>query len=109
MADLTQDQIEKILESVVDIHTEQDIVSSHAVDNVSIDGDQVVVNVVLNYPAQSYHQTLSDSIKNALSSAGIDNAEVSIKTKIVKYSTQKGSILFLKLKILLPLPRVKVV
>ncbi|MBT3187144.1 iron-sulfur cluster carrier protein ApbC [Candidatus Thioglobus sp.] len=90
MADLTQDQIEKILESVVDIHTEQDIVSSHAVDNVSIDGDQVVVNVVLNYPAQSYHQTLSDSIKNALSSAGIDNAEVSIKTKIVKYSTQKG-------------------
>lgn len=90
MADLTQNQIDKILSSVVDIYTEQDIVSSHAVDSIEIDNDKVSINIVLSYPAQSYHQQLSDEIISALSTAGINDASVKIKTKIAKYSTQKG-------------------
>ncbi len=90
MADLTQDQIEKILESVVDINTEQDIVSSNTIDSIDIDGDKVVINITLNYPAKSYHQTLTDAIKSTLSNANINNVEVNIETKIVAYTTQKG-------------------
>ena len=90
MADLTQDQIEKILEGVVDIYTEIDIVSSHAVDSITIDGDQVTVDILLGYPAQGYHQALSSAITDALSTAGINNATVNIDTKIAAYSTQKG-------------------
>lgn len=90
MADLTQDQIEKILESVVDIYTEQDIVSSNAVDNIEIDGDKVTVNIVMGYPASGYHQTLKDAVTTALSNEGINNTTVNIETKIAKYSTQKG-------------------
>ncbi|RUM78894.1 MAG: iron-sulfur cluster carrier protein ApbC, partial [Candidatus Thioglobus sp.] len=37
MADLTQDKIENILETVVDIYTEQNLVASHAVDSIDID------------------------------------------------------------------------
>ncbi|CAC9647111.1 iron-sulfur cluster carrier protein ApbC [bacterium endosymbiont of Bathymodiolus sp. 5 South] len=90
MADLTQDQIEKILTSVVDIYTEQDIVSSNALDSLEINGDKVTVNILLNYPAQSYHQTLTDAITSALSTADIKDVSVNIETKIAKYSTQKG-------------------
>ena len=90
MADLTQDQIENILETVVDIYTEQDLVASHAVDSIDIDGDKVTVNIVLGYPAASYHQTLADAITLALSNAGINNSTVNIETKIAAYSTQKG-------------------
>jgi hypothetical protein len=44
-------KIEKILTSVVDIYTEQDIVSSNALDSLEINGDKVTVNILLNYPA----------------------------------------------------------
>jgi len=86
MADLTQNKIEEILEGVTDIYTEQSIVA----DSIDIEGDKVVINIVMNYPAQSYHQALSTAITTALSEAGVDNASVNIDTKIVKYSTQKG-------------------
>jgi len=90
MADLTVENIEKILSSVVDIHTEQDIVSSNAVDSININGDEAEINVVLSYPAQSYHQILVDEITKALTDAGVNNSKVNIDTKIAKYSTQKG-------------------
>jgi ATP-binding protein involved in chromosome partitioning len=90
MADLTQDNIEKILEGVVDIYTEQDIITSNTVDSIEIDDDKVSVNIVLNYPAQSYHQTLTDAITSALTDVGISDIAVNIDTKIAKYATQKG-------------------
>lgn len=90
MADLTQNHIEKILEGVNDIYTEQDIVTSKEVDSIEINGDKVTVNIVLGYPAQGYHQALTDEITTVLASANINDVSVNIETKIAKYSTQKG-------------------
>mgnify|MGYP000958519174 FL=1 len=90
MADLTVDNINNILSSVVDKYTEQDIVSSNSINNIDIDADKVTITVELNYPAKGYHDELSKQITDALADNGIDNASVNIETKIVKYSTQKG-------------------
>ena len=90
MPDLTQDHIEKALSKVIDIHTNQDIVTSKSINSIEVNGNDVSVVIELNYPAQSYHQTLIDSIKDTLSSAGASSSNVEIKTKIAKYSTQKG-------------------
>lgn len=90
MIDLTQDNIEKILANVVDIYTKQDIITSNEVDSIEINDDKVVINIVLNYPAQSYHQELTDAINTALSAADINNVSVNISTKIAKYAAQKG-------------------
>ncbi len=90
MADLTIDNINSILSSVVDKYTEQDIVSSNAINNINIDGDKVEITVELNYPAKGYHDELSKQITDALAENGINNVSVTINTKIVKYSTQKG-------------------
>ena len=90
MADLTKDQIESILSNVIDIYTEEDIVSSNSVDSITIDGDQVTIDVVLGYPADSYHSKLATDINDALESAKIIDAKTNISTKIASYSTQKG-------------------
>ena len=90
MADLTVDNINNILSSVVDKYTEQDIVSSNSINNIDIDADKVTITVELNYPAKGYHDELSKQITDALADNGINNASVNIETKIVKYSTQKG-------------------
>ena len=90
MADLTADSINNILTSVVDKYTEQDIVSSNAINNINIDGDKVEITVELNYPAKGYHDELTKQITDALVAKDINNAVINIETKIVKYSTQKG-------------------
>ena len=90
MADLTIDNINSILTSVVDKYTEQDIVSSNAINNINIDGDKVEITVELNYPAIGYHGELSKQITDVLAENDINNVSVIVNTKIVKYSTQKG-------------------
>ena len=90
MADLTIDNINSILSSVVDKYTEQDIVSSNSINNINIDGDKVEITAELNYPAKGYHDELSKQITDALAENGINNVSVTVDTKIVKYSTQKG-------------------
>ncbi|MDB3893577.1 iron-sulfur cluster carrier protein ApbC [Candidatus Thioglobus sp.] len=90
MADLTIDNINSILSSVVDKYTEQDIVSSNAINNINIDGDKVEITIELNYPAKGYHDELSKQITDVLAENGINNVSVTVDTKIVKYSTQKG-------------------
>jgi len=90
MADLTIDNINSILSSVIDKYTEQDIVSSNVINNIDFDGDKVEITIELNYPAKGYHEELKKQITDALAENGINNSSVNIETKIVKYSTQKG-------------------
>ncbi|CAC9597523.1 [4Fe-4S] cluster assembly scaffold protein Mrp (ApbC) [uncultured Gammaproteobacteria bacterium] len=90
MADLTVDSINSILTSVVDKYTEQDIVSSNAINSIEFDGDKVNITVELNYPAKGYHDELTKQITDALATKDINSVDVTIETKIVKYSTQKG-------------------
>ncbi len=90
MPNLTTDNINDILSSVVDKYTEQDIVSSNAINTIDIEGDKVEITIELNYPAKGYHDELSKQIIDALAAKDINNVSVNIETKIVKYSTQKG-------------------
>lgn len=85
MANLTNQNITKILKNVVDIYTQKSIIA-----DIKINNDKVAVNVILNYPAQSYHKTLSTAIIKALADADIHKVKVDIQTKIAAYSTQKG-------------------
>jgi hypothetical protein len=59
-------------------HLLEYIVSSNALDSLEINGDKVTVNILLNYPAQSYHQTLTDAITNALSTADIKDGSFTV-------------------------------
>lgn len=88
---MNNNDIEQILSSVIDKHTEIDLVSGKAVKNITIDGNKVNIDIELNYPAQSYHEALAKSVINAVVAQHSD-AEVSVgvETKIVAYTVQKG-------------------
>jgi len=87
---LTEEKIENILSSIIDIHTNQDLVSSDNVKSITIDDEIVSIELLLKYPALNYHDELKDSIDNTLSKAGVNYSNVSIKTKIKPHSTQSG-------------------
>ena len=44
MTNLTQEKIEDILSSVIDVHTNKDLLSSDNVKNIAIDGEIVTVS-----------------------------------------------------------------
>ena len=90
MTNLTQEKIESILSTVIDVHTNKDLVSSDNVKNITIDDEIVNVELLLKYPALNYHVELQDSIEKAFSKAGISYSSISIKSKIVSHTVQGG-------------------
>ena len=90
MTKLTEEKIENILSSIIDIHTNQDLVSSGNVKSITIDNEIVNVELLLKYPALNYHEDLKDSIEKALSKNGVSYSNVSIKSKVKPHLTQSG-------------------
>ena len=90
MTNLTQEKIESILSTVIDVHTNKDLVSLDNVKNISIDDEIVNVELLLKYPALNYHAELQESIEKAFSKAGINYSSISIKSKIVSHTVQGG-------------------
>ena len=90
MTKLAEEKIENILSSIIDIHTNQDLVSSGNVKSITIDNEIVNVELLLKYPALNYHEDLKDSIEKALSKNGVSYSNVSIKSKVKPHSTQSG-------------------
>jgi ATP-binding protein involved in chromosome partitioning len=90
LTNLTQEKVESILSTVIDVHTNKDLVSSDNVKNIAIDDEIVNVELLLKYPALNYHVELQDSIEKAFSKAGISYSSISIKSKIVSHTVQGG-------------------
>ena len=90
MTNLTEDSIQKILSTVIDVHTGLDLVSSENVKNISIDDEIVNVELLLKYPAINYHEDLKGSVEEALSKEGVNYSNISIKSKIAAYAVHGG-------------------
>jgi len=91
MAEITQAQIEEKLATYVDPYLERDLVSSKCVKDISIDGENVSVSVVLGFPASGYHAALTAKFKWLLESIdGITTATVKVTSKVSAHSAQKG-------------------
>jgi len=91
LTNLSQESVEKLLSTVVDKHTSQDIVSSESIKAINIEGNKLNIEVVLKYPANSYHTELKQSIKTALSDSGASDLNISISSKITSHATQNGA------------------
>lgn len=77
--------VEEILSSVIDPHTGQDLVSSKAVNDITIEGDKININIVLGYPAKSWETELIRMIENAVSGAA-----VTVSSNTVSHEVQEG-------------------
>ena len=99
MTELTQQRVRELLATIVDPHTEQDLIAGGAVKGVGVDGDKVAVDIVLAYPARGWHDALAQQVRDALAAdAAIGEVTVSVSSRISAHKVQKE---------LNPLPKVK--
>jgi ATP-binding protein involved in chromosome partitioning len=79
------------LQAVVDPNTGKDFVSSKALRQLQINGDEVALTVELGYPAKSQHAALRRAlIAAARTVPGVANVSVQIDTQIVAHAVQRG-------------------
>ena len=88
---ITREHIEDVLSRVQDPHLQQDLVTAKMVRDVNIDGGRVHLQLEMGYPANGYHEKMTDIIKSELESLeGIADIDIIIDTKIISHSVQKG-------------------
>ena len=88
---VTEQALLSALSSVLDPHTGKDFVSTRAVRNLQIHGDDVAFDVEMGYPAQSLLPTLrSQFIAAAKTVAGVSNVSVNMSTKVAAHAVQRG-------------------
>jgi ATP-binding protein involved in chromosome partitioning len=96
---LDEQLVRSRLATVVDPHTGVDLVAGGSVRGIGIDGGKVAVELVLGYPASSWHRALTEIAEAALrADPAILGASVSVSSKIASHQVQKN---------LSPLPGVK--
>jgi ATP-binding protein involved in chromosome partitioning len=91
MAEVTQAQVEAVLKDIIDPYLDRDLVSAKVVKNIAVDGGKVTIDLVLGFPAKGYHDTLSQNVRDKVSTiAGVSDVAVSITSEIIGHAVQSG-------------------
>ncbi|ARU32230.1 Fe-S-binding ATPase [Sulfuriferula sp. AH1] len=84
-------QVQTALKTAIDPNTHKDFVTSKTVRNIQINGNDVSLDVMLGYPAQSQTAIISQIVTDALKTiTGIGRISVNVSFKIVSHSVQRG-------------------
>ncbi|MCX7815600.1 MAG: iron-sulfur cluster carrier protein ApbC [Tepidimonas ignava] len=79
------------LQAVVDPNTGKDFVTTKALKNLQVHGDEVAFEVELGYPARSQHDALRRQLVAAARGVpGVGNVSVQITTRIQAHAVQRG-------------------
>jgi ATP-binding protein involved in chromosome partitioning len=88
---ITEQQVQDALRQLIDPNTKKDYVTTKSVRSVKVDGDSVVVEIMLGYPAKSQLEPIRREITARLKSLpGIGNVGVNVGMKIVSHAVQRG-------------------
>lgn len=88
---MTKADIENCLKTFIDINHGVDLMTAKSVKSISIENDQVSVNVELGYPARSYHTTLQTDLTQHLKAGlGLSNVSINVTSKIVSHAVQQA-------------------
>ena len=84
-------QIESVLAEIIDENMEADLVASGSVKDISVDGGNVSVTLLLGYPAAGYFDTLKQMVKEKVSALeGVDEISVGVSSKIKSHAVQQN-------------------
>jgi len=87
---LSTQSITQTLQGIVDPNTGKDFVSSKAIKNIIVDGEQVSLDVELGYPAFSQTTLIRNLVVEALHNVGASKVIVNITSNIVAHTVQRG-------------------
>jgi len=93
------DAVRAALAQIHDPNTGTDLVASHAVRGVGVDGGRVAIELQLGYPAAGWHPALEAEVRRVVSDlSGVQQVTIGITTRVVAHKVQKE---------LTPLPEVR--
>jgi ATP-binding protein involved in chromosome partitioning len=88
---ISEQQVQSALTEIMDLNTGKDYVTSNEARNIQINGDNVSLDIVLGYPAKSVIDSIHKQVVAKLESiSGIGSVNVSITSKVVSHSVQRG-------------------
>ena len=88
---VTKEQIQNLLSTLIDPHTELDLVSSKQVKAIEIEGNSLRLKLVLGYPAARYHTELKTTLtEHLMTGVALDSIQLEIETAIVSHAVQKN-------------------
>ena len=81
------------MKNLIDPNTKKDFASSKAVKNIKIEGNNVSLEILLGYPAQSVWGELGGMVEAHLKQAlpGCGNVSASVSSKVVPHAVQHGA------------------
>jgi ATP-binding protein involved in chromosome partitioning len=87
---LSESDVRSLLSNLVDPNTGKDYVSTRSVKSVKVAGADVQVEVELGYPGKSQFEPIRREMIAALRKGGAASASVSVVSKVVSHSVQRG-------------------
>ena len=85
MSSPDRQSIETSLAGVIDPHSGKNLVESGLVKDISIDGDNVKIDIELGYPAKSWETELVGMVQHAVPGASVD-----VQSNTVSHEVQEG-------------------
>ncbi|HIM71063.1 MAG TPA: iron-sulfur cluster carrier protein ApbC [Gammaproteobacteria bacterium] len=91
MGEINKEAVTRRLATVIDPHTDSDLVDGKSVTEISVDGVDVKVRLTLGYAAKTWHRVLKEQVTAALADLdGLGDLAIDIDTDVVAHEVQKG-------------------
>ena len=87
---LAEADVRSVLSKLVDPNTGKDFVSTRSVKGVKASAADVQVDIELGYPGKTQYEPIRRDVIAALKQAGAGNVSVSVASKVVAHSVQRG-------------------
>lgn len=88
---ITELLIQSTLKLCIDPNTKKDFISSKSVKNIQINGNDVSLDIVLGYPANSVLDDIKQLVTNDLKTIdGIGNININVGSRIAAHKVQQG-------------------
>ena len=89
MTNPTEERVRALLATIIDPHTDQNLIAGGAVKGVGVDGNNVAVEIMLGYPAQTFVDQLANQVRAALQAQGFANVTVGVGSRVHAHKVQK--------------------
>ena len=92
MSNVTEQRINTALKSYIEPHLQTDLVSAKAVKKILIEQDQISLDIVLGFPAESQHAMMCSAVQSTVLSAipEVSSCQVNLQTHIAAHSVQQS-------------------
>jgi ATP-binding protein involved in chromosome partitioning len=88
---ITELLVQSALKLCIDTNTGKDFISSKSIKNIEINNNDISLDVVLGYPANSVLEEVKTRVTNHLKTLeGVGNITVSVGSRIVSHKVQQG-------------------